>query len=156
MRLEYWLSLYQCILLPICTVATVLLLYAIPVLSVYQCTLLPICTVATAVKAMCQYCGTFASKVQYVLYQLQALLPTVFNSIRLKYPPPPVYSGVLFLINLWLLVLPPNSPREEGGRSCLRNAVTKKMYCTMSPLWITVSAMCCFNSVTICCSKHIP
>jgi hypothetical protein len=27
-------------------------------LSLYQCTLLPICTVATAVKAMCQYCCT--------------------------------------------------------------------------------------------------
>jgi len=27
-------------------------------LSIYQCTLLPICTVATAVKAMCQYCST--------------------------------------------------------------------------------------------------
>ena len=26
--------------------------------SLYQCTLLPICTVATAVKAMCQYCST--------------------------------------------------------------------------------------------------
>jgi len=28
-------------------------------LSLYQCTLLPICTVATAVKAMCHYCSTF-------------------------------------------------------------------------------------------------
>ena len=27
-------------------------------LSLYQCTLLPICTVATAVTAMCQYCST--------------------------------------------------------------------------------------------------
>ena len=40
------LSLYQCTLLPICTVATVQLLYAIRILSLYQCTLLPICTVA--------------------------------------------------------------------------------------------------------------
>ena len=74
MRLESSLSLYQCTQLPICTVATVQLLYAIGVLTVtisvhtyqyvrwpqysycmwfesslslYQCTLLPICTVAT-------------------------------------------------------------------------------------------------------------
>jgi len=75
MPFEYSLSLYQCTLLPICTVTTVQLLYAIPILTVnisvhivtnmygshstvtvmpfqsslslYQCTLLPICTVAT-------------------------------------------------------------------------------------------------------------
>ena len=34
MRLEYWLSLYQCTLLPICPVATVQLLYVIGVLTV--------------------------------------------------------------------------------------------------------------------------
>src|SRR5215475_10246567 len=47
MQFQSPLSLYQCTLLPICTVATVQLLYAIPILSLYQCTLLPICTVAT-------------------------------------------------------------------------------------------------------------
>ena len=79
------LSLYQCTLLPICTVATVQLLYAIPNLTVtisvhtvtnmygshstvtvydsnprcrYISAQLPICTVATAITAICQYCST--------------------------------------------------------------------------------------------------
>jgi len=56
---ESSLSLYQCTLLPICTVSTGQLLYAIPILtSLYQCTQLPIRTVATVVTALCQYCCT--------------------------------------------------------------------------------------------------
>jgi hypothetical protein len=88
MRLQSSLSLYQCTLLPICTVATVQLLYGIGVVTVtISVTLLPICTVPTAAKAMCQYCGTIASKVQYVLYQQQTLLLTAVNSLRLTGPP---------------------------------------------------------------------
>jgi hypothetical protein len=41
-----------------CASIAVQLLYAIGVLSVYQCTLLPICTVATAVKAICKHSRT--------------------------------------------------------------------------------------------------
>jgi len=52
MPFESSLLLYQCILLPTSTVATVELLNAIPILSLYQCTLLPICMVAT-VKLLC-------------------------------------------------------------------------------------------------------
>jgi len=47
MRLESSLSLYQCTQLPVCTVATVQLLYAIGIHTVTISAQLPICTVAT-------------------------------------------------------------------------------------------------------------
>jgi hypothetical protein len=37
-------------------------------LSLYQCTLLPICTVATAVTAMCQYCSTVTVCDSHITY----------------------------------------------------------------------------------------
>jgi len=109
MPFESSLLLYQCTLLPICTVATAQLLYAIRILTVtisvhtvtnmygshstvtvwhsnphchYISAQLPICTVATAVKAICQKCGTVLPEMPILSHSLRFVVTWLKSNFK--------------------------------------------------------------------------